>query len=111
MSFSILNTKKEAVTLHRLDEIAAELWNVPLKEKEYAVPYKREAFPKGFEGEMMYAMLLNWYDVVGWAIHFTKKDSWDGSLEYLELGKDSPYVQLIEHFKELGYTPMYVEDK
>ena len=110
MSFQILDRNKKAVTLQKLDEIAAELWNVPLKEKEYAVPYPREAFPKGFEGEMRYAMLLNWYDVIGWAIHFKKTKEWAGALEYLKLTKESPYVKLVRHFEYLGYTPKYVED-
>ena len=66
-SFKILYNGK-ALTLEEIDQEIAKLWNVELSDVNYAKPIPRSRFESGFEGEMNYHMIPNWFDTLGFSI-------------------------------------------
>lgn len=87
-----------AISINDLDKIAAEVFNVPFSEHEYAKPVGG----------------LDWYNVIGWQIASKPVTTWEEvSLalnDYLFNGVDdkasAPYFSLIYKFEELGYVPV-----
>lgn len=90
-----------AISINDLDKIAAEVFNVPFSEHEYAKPVGG----------------LDWYNVIGWQIASKPVTTWEEvSLalnDYLSDCVDdkvrvvfAPYFSLIDKFEELGYVPV-----
>jgi hypothetical protein len=128
MGFQISNKEGEALKLNVLDQEAATLWGVELRERSYASPYK----PDGtFKTESLITS-TNWFDNIGYIIHKLKTSDWEAvRADYLEVYLDGlkkyegkpDYEQakeaflgghvkamcdLIDLWKSKGYQPEYV---
>lgn len=129
MGFQILNKDGEAIQIKQIDAEIAELFGVEVDVKWYASPPPYDDSLKAkFDRQ-------NWFDKIGWMIHYDKLTTWDQILEkYLsafqeifdKLGytteeekrndltenlHDAKYwFLLIDTFKEKGYIPKPVED-
>lgn len=136
MSFQILNTNNEALTMSELDAEAAQLWGKEVHPKQYAYP----AHPRlidSFEAEIEEATLAsaNWFDVIGWRIHSPicahSYDAWEDVRKNMILSlieddlKDEqtllksynsaikylrPFFNLIELWQSKGYKPKRIKD-
>lgn len=121
MSFQILNSEDQPITLYELDKEAAEFWDVKMHDKYYAIPKQSPT---------------TWFDSIGFAIHHPEKytKGWNDikctlwtiqsrSLydvlmtrsvmnikvhnirEYL-----TPYYKLIDYWEAKGYKPKQIEE-
>jgi hypothetical protein len=122
MSFRILNSKNEPIKINDLDKEAAMLWNKEVKKKYYATPLHTEdlSFPESFRME---SINTNWFDKIGWAIHYYKLETWkeirDNILQpFEELPIEETllyepikaYLSLIELWESKGYKPQFVNE-
>ena len=124
MGFKILDKDNNAIPINQLDKEIAELWGKECDPKHYAVPRKRDTYPEGRKGQFDYITQSNWFDTIGWRIHFNKTKSWDELKKVFEddyakllkefnvtIEKVHPEIfKAINTFKEKGYTPVPVED-
>lgn len=123
MSFQILDSNGEAITLSILDEQAAVFWGKDVHPKHYATPNKD-------------MVLGNWFDTIGHMIHSpedkhytsgwnnVKCSLWTCMIkgEYNKSITDlfvvipeikaslKPYYELIDHWESKGYTPKQVNE-
>lgn len=134
MSFQIVNSNNEPISIKQLDAEAAEFWLQPISDIYYAFPQHRE------EGEKEWDFITrqhNWFSCIGHMIHNPEaenqsSDKWDcvkiglmtlhfkfvalkplpeltESLMYTQLHL-LPYFSLIDHWKAKGYQPKRVEE-
>lgn len=88
MSFQILNSNNEAISLGLLDQEAAAFWGKELKDRQYANPtplFTNDANLQGIEltramARYEFSQWSNWFDMVGWNIHHPQTNyttGWD----------------------------------
>lgn len=121
MSFQILDSEKNAIKLRDLDAEVGLLWNKPIDPKYYCTPFEK----RGDGVDAIFSEGVNWFDSLGWNIHFHKVNSWSEARDtyYASAGKLAkgngekyqiycqiykPYFQLIDHWESKGYTPHFV---
>jgi len=123
MGFQILDSNGNAMTMNDIDKEVCNFWNVPFDEKHYAVPNKREEYPEGIEGSLKYAQQLNWYDSIGWRIHYHRCNDWQCvrnaflrdyekiMTQYnLTIEQIIPKeIALLEYFEKRNYQPRFVD--
>jgi len=118
MGFQIL-FNNEPISLNDLDKESAEFWNVPIKQKEYAMPIDINTLPIE---EALGSGWQSWFDLVGWNIHISHADNWDKVKDSIAKIAEKPledlyhnefilpYLKLIDHWSDKGYIPKFVED-
>lgn len=132
MSFLIKSPDGEAITLNNLDKEAHEFWAIgrEFSNKNYSSPVSLMN-PLTIRDKLDYqakVMAYNWFDTIGRAIHESKSNEWEKVEEVLLapwLKKYEPdeimespefedtiraLLRLINHWREKGYKPQYVED-
>lgn len=108
MGFQIKDKDGNAITINHLDEEAATLWGVELKQKIYASPYKDLVKPETFasdEEKKKWSMksldntrnqiTCNWFDNVGFIIHKGKATWKEVKDDYLE-----PYLEALKKYED-----------
>lgn len=131
MAFQILNQDNQPIGIHALDKEAADFWSKPVDTKSYADPFPEEEEDNSFAGLRRISTKIssNWFDKIGWMIS-EGTTSWD-DLEaqvlapyksYLEYDRENDLpklmeepniggiINLIRHWKSLGYTPKQIKD-
>lgn len=129
MGFQIHDSKGEPVGMRTLDQEACDFWNVTIHKKWYATPYPAEN--ENDIKQVSLAMSTNWFDVIGWKIHYEKLTTWKQVIDSLrnlyitecreEIGKGlegvkymlnhiQPFVNLIRHWERKGYTPVPIPE-
>lgn len=129
MGFQILDKNGNAMAINAIDKEICEFFGVEQHKKWYASPpIEDDSFKAKWNK-------INWFDYIGWMIHYDKIDSWDKmtdkmiepfqellikegytekqqQIEFLktQLHSDKFYFELIEKFKNQGYIPKPVED-
>lgn len=126
MSFQIKDKDGNGIAINELDRQAAEFWGKEVLAKSYAWP-----------GDSKWGN--NWFDKIGYIIHSPSTDmpyytGWkevkknlllnhiegcildkpelvSGLLKYnMNEGGAKPFLDLIDHWDSLGYTPHRIED-
>lgn len=123
MSFKILDINNNAVAIAELDADAAAFWGKDVHDRQYATPYTPKPNLTMKERFEFHIMNLNWFDKIGWVIHFDKCTTWEqvrialmGPNMIKEYGYAMvaytylPYLSLITYWENNGYTPCPVED-
>ena len=111
--FQVRNSEGQAFVINDLDILVAKFWDMPVYENSYAKPIPRSRFEEGFDGDMTFHCVPNWFDTIGMPISQGK--DYNGvrkHIDYLfEDTKSLPlfkeihtkYVALLNHWEELGY--------
>lgn len=124
MSFKILNSEGEAINIHELDAEAAAFWDKEVDEKWYATPFKPLKNATMRERMDHHRMNNNWFDTIGWQIHYKQCTTWDevrinliGPNLVAEYGYKMvaqtylPWLSLISYWEQKGYKPVFVDEK
>jgi hypothetical protein len=102
-----MDSNNNPISLNELDNQAASFWNVPVDSKTYAKPFPHE------EGRS-----LSWFNSIGHHIAYAEvkgNQNWDNvALEMLDDDETleshnsytAYYINLINYWKSLGYTPV-----
>jgi hypothetical protein len=125
MSFQIIDIDNQPIPLSLLDIDAAEIWGKEPDVKYYATPFHKpeEGFKSIKEEFEFHRSNSNWFDTIGYYIHFKRLECWDKIIaDFLEPYKDfnqeevlnhphiKPYLDLMNKWKEKGYKPKFVEE-
>ena len=124
MSFQILNKEGQAIGINTLDAEAAKFWGKEVHVKQYATP--REGRISGNWFDVIGLPIschrgaddVTWKNVIAWQLDYyidiVVKDDKVQSTE--DIAKETPewlnfykpYIELVLHWKTLGYTPKTV---
>lgn len=111
------------VSIEHLDEMACELWGVPIHPKNYASPMIKPEGATHSELARFYASQENWFDKIGWRIAqgnttwqglkdeilepFTREGLLDEAMAHPGIGG---FIRLIDLWQSKGYLPVQLTD-
>ena len=127
MSFQIKDGFGNAIDITLLDKEAADLWDVPVRDKFYASPLKdpeQEFLTTRDKLDFLkLRMLLNWYDTIGRIIQEIEAKDWETvTLHFLKPYSKhkienvishphiKPTLDLINYWDKKGYVPFGKKD-
>lgn len=113
-SFQIHNSNGEPIDIHELDKEAAEFWNKPVHNKQYAFPIPEPNYEGMTDKEKMKAEFDycckqsgNWYDTVGYQIA-NPKVSWTNGWDNIKACLWA--VQSVDLYKDLFDIRRYKDE-
>lgn len=132
-AFQILDENKVAISLNKIDAVVAKFWGVEVQKKNYAT-HITQGEDESYMSFVRREHGSNWFDVVGFSIakQGDYTSGWRNvALAMLEdanlalISEDmvlsmnterlenlmefyKPYIELMNHFKSLGWTPHQV---